>query len=194
MKCLDTDAENPEAVGAGALRLDALVVYEDFATGLRAKHALDHAVQLLESAADVQVNLWRFDLLGEPGLRQRAAQEAAGADLVFLSAHGQSGLPRTVNQWFQDCFARRGSEPCALAVSLDAGAKDTPSVSRLLEVLGAAARLAGVDMFVQFGEPQEELESAIEGIRQCAETTTMILEEFLHRAGGHSFRDWGINE
>ena len=188
MKCLDKDAAGREAVRDGVLRLDALVVYEDFATGLRARRALDQTVRPLESHAEVQVHLWRFDLLGEPGLRQRAAQQAAEADIVFLSMHGQSALPKPVNLWFEEYLAQRGGEPHALAVSLDGRA------TQMAEALGAAARLAGVDVFVHLEEPREEMESSIESIRHRADTRTRILDRFLSQAEAYPFREWGINE
>ncbi len=93
MNCVGTSADAGSAAGKEPLRLDVLAVYEDFATGLRARQTLDQTVQRLEADADVQVNLWRFDLLREPALRQQAAEEAAEADIVFVSMHGQSELP-----------------------------------------------------------------------------------------------------
>ena len=102
------------------------MVYEDVATGLRAKEALDQTMLRLTVDTDVHVNAWRFDLLCEPALHQQAVNEAAAAEIVFVSAHGREELPAAVRLWFHDWLARRGGEPCALAVSLDAEARETP--------------------------------------------------------------------
>ncbi len=183
------DRDDRVLVNEKPLSLEALLVYEDLETGLRAKHELDQTVKPLEPDAQVQVNLWRIDVLGEPELRDRAAKQAAEADIVFLSMHGQSALPAPVNLWFEEYLAQKGSEPHALAVSLDGQATQTA------EALGAAARLAGADVFVHLEEPQEEMESSIESIRYRAETRTRILDGFLNnQAEAHPFREWGINE
>jgi len=58
-----------------------LLVYEDFSTGLRARQTFEEVASQLELDADFEVNLWRFDLLRESALRERAAIEAAKADM-----------------------------------------------------------------------------------------------------------------
>lgn len=194
MKDLYTRAEDRYAAGEGPLRLEALVVYEDLATGLRARQTLDRTVRELAADADVLVNLWRFDLLSEPGLRQRAAKEAADADIVFVSAHGRGALPATVNLWFREWFASKGGEPCALAVSLDANAKDTPSAIQMMEALDAAVRRAGVDLFLHVGEARSELEAGSKNLPRPAETPPLLIDEIVPPAERHARRGWGINE
>ena len=130
-----------------ALSLNALVLYEDFGTGLRAKQTLDGTVQRLVFDADVHVKLWRFDLLREPALYDQAASEVTEADIVFVSAHGQGELPVSVNGWLQHWLARKVGEPCALAMSLDAGAGETPTAAQMLEALRGMAEQAGVEVF-----------------------------------------------
>src|SRR5215472_3208286 len=109
-------SEDSRVEGEWPRWLNAVVVYEDFATGLRARRTLEGLTQPLKADLGVRLNLWRFDLLREPPLRERVAQEAAEADVVFLSAHGRAELPVAVQQWLEDWFCRKGPEPCALAV------------------------------------------------------------------------------
>jgi hypothetical protein len=194
MQGINEGEGDPRAVGEGPLRLRVLVIYEDLETGLRARQTLDHTVRQLAAEADAHVNLWRFDLLSEPRLRQRAAEEAAEADIVFCSAHGQRELPAIVNLWLQEWFGNKSGKPCALAVSLDAHAKDTPPATRMMEAIETAARLAGVDVFLHLGEVQTEFETAAANIQQRAERRTMVVDELLHEAEPRRFRDWGINE
>ena len=115
---------------AAPLSLDVLMVYEDLGTGLRARQVLDGTVERLAADADVHVKLWRFDLLGEPSLCHQAVRDAAQADLVFVSAHGHSELPATVSLCLQRWLAHIDGKPCALVVSFDADAGDTPAVFR----------------------------------------------------------------
>jgi hypothetical protein len=175
--------------------LDVLLMYEDLSTGLRARRLLDGVVTSLNLEVDFQANLWRFDLLGEPALLELAADEAAKADIVFVSAHGQHDLPAAIHLWFKQWLARKGSEPCALAVVLDPSTNDAPARNRMLEALGAVGGPAGVEVFVHAGvAPESHWESAVQDIHWRAETRTAVLEEMLHRAELSSYREWGINE
>jgi hypothetical protein len=108
MTFLDIDNEGAAAVGEAMGRLDVVLVYEDFSTGLRARQAFEQVVRQLEMEADFNVDLWEFDLLREPALRERAAKEAAKANILFLSAHGQGELPGTVNLWLKQWLEHRG--------------------------------------------------------------------------------------
>jgi hypothetical protein len=175
--------------------LDVLLMYEDLSTGLRARRLLDEVVTSLNLEVDFQANLWRFDLLGEPALLELAADEAAKADIVFVSAHGQHDLPAAIHLWFKQWLARKGREPCALAVVLDPSTKEAPARNRILEALGAVGGPAGVEVFVHAAvAPESHWESAVQDIHWRAETQTAVLEEMLHRAELSSYREWGINE
>jgi hypothetical protein len=95
-------------------------------------------------------------LLREPVLYEQAANEAAEADIVFISAHGQDEPPVSLKLWVEQWLARDGGGPRALAVSLDADAGDSPSLIQMLRELGTAGRLASMDVFLHFGESQTE--------------------------------------
>ncbi len=183
------------AADDGPPQLNVLVVYEDLGTGLRARHTFDQAVGQLGLQADFHVNLWRFDLLREPALLERAADQAAQADIVFLSAHGPGGLPAAVTSWLKYWLARKGSGPRALAVSLDIGARDTAATKLMVETLRAATLPAGVDEFLHFGEaPLKEWDLTIEGIQRRAEAPTTLLDEVPYRFEPKPYRHWGLNE
>ena len=186
-----TVAGSGNVVGEGSLKVNALLVYEDVATGLRAKRALDQAMLRMAVDTDVHVNAWRFDLLREPALHQQAVEEAAEAEIVFFSAHGCEELPATVSLWFQQWFACRGGvEPRALVVSLDLVERETPAANQMLRELRQMARLAGVDVFLHLEEAQTESEPALGDVWHRTE----LLEEALRQAERHSYRNCGINE
>jgi hypothetical protein len=175
--------------------LDVLLMYEDLSTGLRARRLLHEVMNSLNLEVDFQANLWRFDLLGEPALLELAADEAAKADIVFVSAHGQHDLPAAIHLWFNRWLARKGSEPCALAVVLDPNTRNAPARNRMLEAMGTVGGPAGVEVFVHAAEaPESHWESAVQDIHWRAETRTAVLEEILHRSELSSYRNWGINE
>ena len=152
MRSLDTDSEGKTTAGAARDRLNVLLVYEDLSTGLRARWVFEQTAGQLEVEADFNVDLWKFDLLREPALLQRAATEAAKADIVFLSAHGHGELPSAVDLWLKEWLERRGEEPCALAVLLDEAAGDTAATNQTLQALHAAAMARGVQVFLHADE------------------------------------------
>ena len=130
------------------------MVYEDLETGVRARQALDEALHRLAADADVHVRMWRFDLLGEPVSQQQAVNEASEGRIVFVSAHGSEEPPAGVRSWFEQWLSSKSDEPCALVVSTDTAAANTPAANQMTETLGTAARLAGVAVFLHFGEAQ----------------------------------------
>ena len=187
-------SEDSRAVGEWPPRLGALVVYEDFQTGLRARQTLYRLAHRLEADVESRLNLWRMDLLEEASLCARAAQEAAEADIVFVSAHGGEKLPAAVNLWMEEWLCQKGSERCALVLSLDAIAQRTAAATQTVAGLEALAQLANVDVFLDINESPAEWESAFEEIHDRAETTTRLMDGILHEPGRQSFRHWGINE
>jgi uncharacterized protein YozE (UPF0346 family) len=187
----DRGPVNGEVTG----RLDVLLAYEDFSTGLRARQSFEKVARQLELNAAFKVNLWRFDLLREPGFLERATTEAANADIVFLSAHGRGELPGMAKLWLEHWFERRGAEPCALVVLLDMLAGDTAAVNQVWETLRAAAVAAGVDVFLHAAEAfQTGGQPAADEIRAHPESRPAPPGEALHIVERHSYRHWGINE
>ena len=194
MQWLGTVADAGDKTGEGPLKLDVLVVYEDLGTGLRARRALDQAAQRLEVEADFHVHLWKFELLRDPALFGQALTEAAKADIVFISAHGHAELPPSVSLWLRQSLTRKAGEPCALVVSLDTDARETPNANRTLEAVELAACQAGAEVFLHLGDAPTEWESALDEIRRRAELRTVVLDDLLHRADLPGYRHWGINE
>ena len=173
--------------------LDVVLVYEDLATGLRARQAFDHLVDQLELEADFRLNLWNFGLLRDPAHRQEAAREASDADIIVLSAHGQGELPAQVKAWLRQWLDLNAEHPTALVASLDESVKDQSSENRILAHLRSLAAEAGAELILHFGPPARlETDLTVESIRERVETTSTLLEEILHRRA--PYPRWGINE
>jgi hypothetical protein len=64
-----------------------VVLYEDFATGLRARKVGDFLAEELGAGGPLEPALWRCDVLQDPPLRSCVAREVARADLLILSVH-----------------------------------------------------------------------------------------------------------
>jgi hypothetical protein len=70
---------------AGALRV--VILYEDFATGLRARRVGGVLAEELGAKGRFEPALWRWDVLQDRRLQGRAVGEVARADLLILSVH-----------------------------------------------------------------------------------------------------------
>lgn len=190
MNSVATQAISRSADPAGALKV--VLVYEDFETGLTARHTLNGIVEAFEMEADFQINLWRFDLFADPAVRLEAVDEANNADLVLVSVRGYQELPAGARLWFEEWFARQRSHDPALVLLLDLDALRTPVADRMLGQLSASAKHAGVELFIHPGDAQVRWTSAVQDIHRRAETRTLLVDEMLDERP--SFRHWGINE
>ncbi len=183
------------SVGGERLRGHATVLYEDFSTGLRARQTFEEVARQAGCELDFELALWRFDLLLEPKLFKQAAHEAEAAEVVLLSGHGRREWPDAVKRWLLKWLATRGSEPSALAVSLDSNARDIPATVEALNVLRDAVGLHGVDVFLHLGEtPSMPQEFSFKEIQRRAETTMSLVSESERRFGDQSYQHWGLNE
>ena len=96
----------------------------------------------------------------------------------------------SVNWWLQHWLARKGGESCALAVSLDAGAGETPTAAQMLEALRGMAERAGVEVFCT------PLRRTKRNGNQPSRISigTQKPGAGLPPAEPYAYQDWGINE
>jgi hypothetical protein len=96
--------------------LRVVILYEDFATGLRARRVGSVLAEELGAKGRFEPALWRWDLLQDPRLQRRAVGEAARADLLIVSVHRR--LPAVPTGALLDAWlathARRASHLVAL--------------------------------------------------------------------------------
>lgn len=190
---LPTTARSQLTSGDDIPALYIQMVYEDTATGLRARQALDRLAFNLKLETDFHVDLLRFDFLWEPAFREQALEHAADADILLLSAHGQDGLPLVVSSWLAQWLARELGRPRALVLSFDEDASGSVAANRILASLQAAAQPAGVDVFPHWSQTLgTDWNVTIQGVQYRAETKTTLLDEALRQVEPHSH--WGINE
>ena len=173
--------------------LGVMLLYEDFATGTRAKGVIDQLADQPELNADFSLDLWRFNLLHDPELNQRAVENAALADVVLFSAHGWADLPVEVQLWLFHWLQKAGEKPAALVVSLDIAHGESPGENRTLTFLRALAEPIGVDVFAHFGEPGAgRHEWTTDWVEQRVNANSSLLEGILHHRSPYAH--WGLNE
>lgn len=80
---------------------NVVVAYEDFETGTHAKRTYDFLVQNLADECHFTNQMWKFDVLSVPRLREIAAKDALMADIIMISSHGVGELPLGVKAWIE---------------------------------------------------------------------------------------------
>ena len=137
-----------EDLGSKA-EVNVMLLYEDAETGLRAKLSL--AVVQKEGLLETgfRTKLWRRDLLRAEWLREQAAKEAAAADVIIMSMHGEQDLPGEVTDWLTRWIEHKTDRPCALGVLLD-GSASQRHANPITRYLQGVAEAAGADLLWGF--------------------------------------------
>ena len=128
-----------------------LVAYEDFATG---NHALRMFERIFPASSGLSrfttQNVWKFDLLEIAKFQEMAAEEAASADMIILSLHGKSGLPRAVKRWMDTWVLKRKYDTGALVVLMDSTKRERGIAGIQMETyLQTCAFRAEMDFFLE---------------------------------------------
>ena len=93
--------------GLRALDLDdrptfsVVIIYQDPDTGRRAKCFYDKMTHEVGEECDFSLELWNFEMLAIPEMRDSSAQAAAQADFLVLSFHGNAELPAQTRYWIE---------------------------------------------------------------------------------------------
>jgi len=82
--------------------LKVVIIYEDVRTGTRAKLFYDKLIRELKNECVFSLQLWSFQVLAIPKIRESAADSITQADFVILSLHGKAGLPARMRQWIEN--------------------------------------------------------------------------------------------
>ena len=193
MNIARTGLSDPAGFAESSIRLTVAIVYEDFATGARAKSAFEFLLGNEQIGVDVQLEMWRFDLVCDPETSGPVHDRLALADIVVLSTHGKGALPGGVLVWLNHWLKVRRTSPGALVVSLDEAARDDPGARQMLVSLESGTTSAGVQVFSHLGSSNLSRAEQLTGedLNQRFELKT-VPNETWKRIEGHSH--WGINE
>ncbi len=169
--------------------LNVVIAYEDLETGKRAMKTYEYMVQQLGEDCLFANQMWKFDVLAVPKLKDIAAKDAAAAEIIIISAHGGRDLPAEVKSWIEMWLGYK-TEASALVALFDGDTEFNPARAYLEDI----ASRAQIEFFCQ---PSIRLGSA-----QTRSTTTLAHPRsektfaFLTTATQEvpSFPHWGINE
>jgi hypothetical protein len=181
--CDSVRAGSHESDAAVKAVLNALLLYEDFGTALRARHSLDLLPTSFITEAGWRTNLWRLDLLGEPLLAEQAAIEAAAADVIILSVRGRNEPQAEVRNWLNRWLDHKEDRPYALAVLLDPEPTQRGSDNPVVVYLKRVAEAAHADLFCGFcNVPVLVPDFCAGAITERARDLTVVLEGTPNRA------------
>src|SRR5262249_38672703 len=96
-----------------------LIAYETVSSGLRAREMSERLATRLHSEFEMSSEVWKFELLNHPQLRQQAANEAAVADMIIMAMRRAGELPPHVKHWIESWLPQRRGGAAALVALLD---------------------------------------------------------------------------
>ena len=116
-------------------RLSLVVAYQDVECGKHAQATCAFLEERLGGEFGIVSQMWKFDALAVPALREAAARDAAVADLIFLSCHGTDELPMDVKAWMELWLGCQSSASRSIAllagVPISSVARRTPGCARI---------------------------------------------------------------
>jgi hypothetical protein len=184
----------------GAARAEAkpvfnvVIAYEDFETGKQAKKTYDLLMQNLGGDCAFNNQMWKFDVLAIPKLREMAAKDALIADVIIVSCRGGSSLPDSVKGWV-DLWQAEKSAAIALVALIDSPQEHVFQSREVRDYLADIAKRAGMEFFAQPEEDGGRTENTPfvfnDGPKR-GDKPLSSLAGAVHR--GTSFSHWGINE
>src|SRR6185437_1781183 len=126
--------------------LNVVIAYEDLETGKRAMKTYDYMVEQLGDQCLFTNQMWKFDVLPVPKLKEIAAKDAASAEIIIVSAHEGKQLPDEVKSWVE-LWLSYETQATALVGLFGAENPENPVRNYLADV----ARRAKIEFFCQPG-------------------------------------------
>jgi len=184
-------------IGSSDLEADPVfnivIAYEDFDTGKHAKETFDFLVSNLGHECRFCNQMWKFDVLSIPRLREMAAKDALAADIIIISCHGTHGLSPDVKAWINS-WVYEQSNAIAL-VTLFTDASTYGEYHNIRSYLAEVAKCARMEFFAQPNPvPFKNVEGLFESNRAAKreKRTLSALAGVIQR--DQTFPRWGINE
>jgi hypothetical protein len=136
--CSSDSAFNPPA-------FSVLIAYEDFETGKYAKRTYDFLVENLGHDCRFSNQMWKFDVLSIPKLREIAVKDALMADIIIISGHGRE-LPEPVTAWIES-WLMEAHNALALVALFDRAHTEGAQMRATREYLARVAERGKMEFF-----------------------------------------------
>jgi len=171
---------------------NVVIAYEDFDTGKHAKETYDLLVKNLSQECRFANQMWKFEVLGIPKLREMAAKDALMADIIIISCQGAHDLSADVQAWIHSWICEQSNALALVALFGDGGSQRESH--QLRAYLAEAAKRAGMEFFAQPAAPVRRLDQTLASERGAKrnENTLSALAGVIQR--DQTFPRRGINE
>jgi hypothetical protein len=170
-----------------------MMVYENFDMAVQAKQVCDLLAQEAGVGDEVQLSVWRFDVIASGDPSNAAGPQAEQADVIVLAARDLDRLPAQVEDWLERWPAHWHAGPGALVAVFHPDAAQDGATSSVALLLRRAASRAGMDFFS--GTP----DWTVRELSSAPETRSTPRLDFVPPAGTAVSRQycslgWGIDE
>ena len=128
--------------------INVVIAFEDAAAGKHAEAFYEHLKERLGAEFEFTRYQWSFVLLQDPDVRDAAAHDAAVADIVIVTTHGDAELPDYVDNWFQ-AWVGRNAGPMALVALFDRLPVNVETREEVRSGLARIAQTGGMDFFAE---------------------------------------------
>lgn len=136
---------------------EVVIAYEDAETFHRVKGALNDFFAGNAAAHQGKTAAWKFELLQDLRLSRMALEDAATADLIVISAHGDSDLPAAVKNWIAHWLDNKTTDGGVLVALLDAASQECRPAAQIFHYLGTAAASGHFEWFPAFCESSDPM-------------------------------------
>lgn len=169
--------------------INVVIAYEDLETGKRAMKTYEYMVRQLGEQCLFANQMWKFDALSVPKLKDIAAKDAAAAEIIIISAQGGRDLPAEVKTWIEMWLGYK-TEASALVALFDSESDFNPARAYLADI----ASRAQIEFFCQPGVWSNGAQTR--STSTLAHPRNAKSMAFLSTATQEvpSFPHWGINE
>jgi hypothetical protein len=173
---------------------NVVIAYEDFETGKHAKRTYDFLVENIGRDWQFTNQMWKFDVLSLPKLRDIAVDDAARADIIMISSRGCE-LPEQVKSWIES-WLPVASSALALVALFEHVREEPGQRNNARSYLADVARRGNLEFFAQPDDwPRRIPADSIPGAAEAARST----EKALRTLAGVVQRDvstprWTVNE
>jgi hypothetical protein len=169
-----------------------VTAYEDFEMGKHAKHIYDFLTQNLGADCEFSNQMWKFDVLSIPKLREIATKDAFEADILMISSRGGRGLAVGVKAWIESWLAQ-GTCAIALVALFCCEIQESQTIRAYL---ADVARRGGLEFFAQpdcWPGNERTIDDAVNHWRQAMNEKVPMPASYVPPQVKPTAR-WGLNE
>jgi|SRR6185436_11970296 len=174
-----------------------VIAYEDLDTGKNARRTYDHIAHELGYDCQFINEMWNFDVLGLPRLREMAANDARQADMIIIACHGDKPLRDSVKAWMELLMTEEVNA-IALVALFDSANLASSATREIREYLGQAASRCNIEFFAQTDPwPNHNRASGpLQALPSWAPNSSSdaLSASLEFRQRHEAFPHWGINE